>query len=209
MAPAHSRRGVQRRSCRRPDAAAPDDLSDLSELVAAAAKRLARELNDPAVDEEDLRQELLIRLHQGMPGHDPRLGDRLQFAKLLLKRQRISLIRRRYAEKRAASTVSWQNPIDSGDGETTLGALVAGDRRLAELGWACRNDADQSDLRHDVQTVVEKLDADDRRVADAVMNSESNSEAARTAGLARTTFNDRVQKLRSPFQQSGMEDFFE
>lgn len=100
MAPAHSRRRDLRLSCRRRDTAATDDFSDLAELVTAAAARLARELNDSAVDHDDIEQELWIRLYRGMPGHDPALGDRLRFAKMLFKRHRVTLIRARYAEKR-------------------------------------------------------------------------------------------------------------
>lgn len=209
MSPAHSRRRDLRRPCRRRDAATNVDLSDLAGIIRNVAVRVARELNDPAWDREDIEQEFRIRLIEGLSGYDPDLGDRMQFVKMLLKRQRVSLVRRRYAEKRAASAVSLQTPIDGDDGEATLGSLVSGDRRLAELGWAYHTAIDQADLLFDMQTVVEKLDANGRRVAEAVMDSESKVDAAQTAGLRRTTFNDHVNKLRSPFQQSGMQHFLE
>ncbi len=147
-----------------------------------------------------------MRLHQGMPGHDPALGERLQFAKMLLKRHRVTLIRARYAEKRQASAVSLQQPID-GDGEIRLDATVSGDRRLAELGQVRRTEVDLADLHLDMRTVNDKLSPSDQKLAARLMESMSTAEAARQASVARTTLSDQVRALRNPFEQASMKEF--
>ncbi len=207
MAPAHSRRRAQRRSCRRQDAAATDDLSDLAESVASAAARLARELNDPAVDRDDIEQELWIRLYTGMPRHDPARGDRVRFARMLLKRHRATLTRARYAEKRQTPTKSLEQPVD-GDGQIRIDAIVSGDRRLAELGQVRRAAVDHADMRIDVQSVAAALSPDQQNLVEE-LKSKSIAEAARQVGVPRTTLNDQIRVLRKPFEQGGMKEFLE
>jgi hypothetical protein len=207
MLPAHSRRRVSRRPCRRRNAAATDDLSDLTELVATAAARLARQLNDPAYGQDDIEQELRLRLLEGMPRHDPALGDRVKFAKILISRQKETLLRAHFAEKRRAPTVSLEQPISSGGDEAKLSSIVSGDRRHAELGRTSRTPVDYTDLRLDLQTVTGKLSPDDQTRAEQLMNSKSMAEAARQAGIARTTFNDQLRAQRKLFEQAGMKEY--
>jgi DNA-directed RNA polymerase specialized sigma24 family protein len=209
MAPAHFRRRTLRRACRSRDVAANEDLADLSELVLAAAARLARQLNDPAVDEEDLRQEFLIRLHQGMSNHDPALSDRVQFAKVLMKRHRVTQLRKHFSAKRRARPVSLEQPLGGDEDGATLGSTVSADRRLAELGLSRHPDVKSNDLCLEVQAAIETLSAEDQTIVSHLMDSDSIAEAARKAGIARTTFNDRVRKLRGPLQQGGMKEFLE
>lgn len=183
-------------------------LADLTDLVRKAAIRITRELNDPAWGREDVEQELWARLVQGMPKFDPQEGDRTQFAMMLLKRQRATLIRARYAEKRHAPIVSLQQPIDHNGDETTLASTISSAQLPAARGRVQPTDTDLADLRADVKSVKQALRPDFRPLAELLMSS-SIAEAARSADVPRTTMNDQVRALRKPFEQAGMEEYLE
>jgi RNA polymerase sigma-70 factor (ECF subfamily) len=209
MATAHSRRRYRRQlGCRR-EVVATDELSDLTELVTAAAARLIRQLDDAAIEQEDLEQEFLVRLLEGMPRHDPALGGRNRFAKVLIRRQRVTQLRAYFAEKRRAQKVSLEQPIESDGQWTTLGSTLCDDQRLAATAQLRRTEIDQTDLRLDVKAVIETLDTSEQEALQMIMETASITESAAKLGVARTTFSDRVRTLRAPFQQAGMKEYLQ
>ena len=64
----------------------PADLSTLIAETDAAARRLRRKLVLPAVDHDDLRQDLLIDLICRLPGFDARRGSIGAFANIEIGR---------------------------------------------------------------------------------------------------------------------------
>lgn len=55
--------------------------------------------------------------------------------------------------------------------------------------------------------MTDKLSQNDQKLAAQLMESTSTAEAARQAGVPRTTLNDQVRALRRPFEQAGMKDY--
>lgn len=197
-----------RRPCRPQVDRSPSDLSDLSHLVEAAARLAVRLLNDPALGREDVEQEFRVRLIQGLPAHDPEQMSREQFARMLLRRQRDSLLRERYAAKRSAGTVvSLQTPVCHEGAETTLAATVASDQTASGRGAPLRDEVERVDLRLDTTAALERAPAKGRAVAERLMADRNASVASRRTGIPRSTLNDQVRKLRKPFEQAGMKDY--
>ena len=71
-----------------------------------------------------------------------------------------------------------------------------------------RIDQEYSDLASDVATVIAELSSEDRELCER-LQSQPLTEIARELGIARSTLADRLQKLRSQFEQAGLQHYLQ
>ena len=116
----------------------PADLSTLIAEADAAACRLRRKLVLPAVDHDDLRQDLLVDLICRLPGFDARRGSIGAFANIVLRNQSSRIAMRHHRQRRAqgGSLLSLEVPL-AGTREPVGDTLTEGDGLAAWHGQTC------------------------------------------------------------------------
>jgi DNA-directed RNA polymerase specialized sigma24 family protein len=152
-------------------AAAPDPL--LHHCVRRLGKRLG-----PAVSEEDVRQELFVRLLPRLGNHDPARDPAGHYLGVAAFRQLATIRRDAHARRRREPTR-----------EALPERLCAGDHRVVEL-------------RHDMAVVLRRLPPKLRSVAEA-LRERSVADAARALRMSRTTLYARLQELRQHLESAG------
>jgi DNA-directed RNA polymerase specialized sigma24 family protein len=157
------------------------------ELVRHKAIAMTRRAGLPPGDRADLEQELLVRLVAAMRGYDPARGRPNTFAAAVVDRAAAGIAREAAASKRGGGQ---PRPASLDDPSTPHPAAPA--------------DPDRADLALDVADVLKRLPDDLRALADRLSDL-SAAEAARDAGVARSTFLRRVTRLRRHFEDAGLE----
>ena len=159
-------------------------------------------------DKEDLEQELLTRLLQGLKSFDPNVAHRKAFVTAIVERSVASIIRDAEAQKRDHRRIgSLQLLVEvTEDGPTELAETI-GDREYN--GRRCRNprsDEDLAQLVTDLADVIDSLPDELRDLAER-MKTKSISAIAREIGVPRTTLNDTVRRLRQRFETAGLRGY--
>ena len=159
-------------------------------------------------DKEDLEQELLTRLLQGLKSFDPDVAHRKSFVTAIVERSVASIIRDAEAQKRDHRRIgSLQMLVElTGEGPTELAETI-GEREYNER--RCRDprsDEDLAQLVTDLADVVDSLPDELRDLAER-MKTQSISAIAREIGVPRTTLNDTVRRLRQRFEAAGLRDY--
>ncbi len=70
-----------------------------------------------------------------------------------------------------------------------------------------RSFVELSDLRADLAALLEQASAEDRAVAEQLLAHGQIQSAARAAGIPRSTFADRVRRLRQRFEEAGLREY--
>ena len=159
-------------------------------------------------DREDLEQELLARLLQGLKSFDPDVAHRKSFVTAIVERAVANILRNARAEKRDHRRISsLQLLVEvTDDGPTELAETI-GDREYNRL--RCRDprsDEELSQLNTDLADVVAVLPEELRTLAER-LKTQSISAIAREIGVPRTTLNGAVRHLRQRFEQAGLRDY--
>ena len=159
-------------------------------------------------DKEDLEQELLTRLLQGLKSFDPDVAHRKSFVTAIVERAVATILRDAQAEKRDHRRIgSLQLLMELTDEGPTELAETISDREYN--GRRCRdprNDEDLAQLVTDLADVINALPDELRDLAER-MKTQSISAIAREIGVPRTTLNDAVRRLRQRFEQAGLRDY--
>ncbi|HIK93833.1 MAG TPA: sigma-70 family RNA polymerase sigma factor [Planctomycetes bacterium] len=159
-------------------------------------------------DKEDLEQELLTRLLQGLKSFDPDVAHRKSFVTAIVERAVATILRDAEAQKRDHRRISsLQRLVDLTDEGPTELAETIGDREYN--GRRCRDprsDEDLSQLVTDLAEVIDSMPGELRDLAER-MKTQSISAIAREIGVPRTTLNDAVRRLRQRFEQTGLRDY--
>lgn len=159
-------------------------------------------------DKEDLEQELLTRLLQGLKSFDPDVAHRKSFVTAIVERSVASIIRDAEAQKRDHRRIgSLQLLVEvTEEGPTELAETIS-DREYN--GRRCRDprsDEDLAQLVTDLADVIDSLPDELRDLAER-MKTQSISAIAREIGVPRTTLNDTVRRLRQRFEAAGLRDY--
>lgn len=153
-------------------------------------------------DQEDIEQELALRLWQGLGNFDPAKGNAEAFITTVLRRAGNSLLRRRCSRRRGARRVH----------RTLDGACRPDDEQLigedpsARLSTPASSHEGAFDLVHDVAVVLEQLPSDLRDLA-SQLQRRSVTEVAQHMGLSRSTVYLRIRQLRARFAAAGLNEF--
>ncbi len=159
-------------------------------------------------DKEDLEQELLTRLLQGLKSFDPDVAHRKSFVTAIVERAVATILRDAEAQKRDHRRISsLQRLVDLTDEGPTELAETIGDREYN--GRRCRDPRSDEDLAQLVTDLAEVIDSVPDELCDLAkrMKTQSISAIAREIGVPRTTLNDAVRRLRQRFEQAGLRDY--
>ena len=159
-------------------------------------------------DKEDLEQELLTRLLQGLKSFDPDVAHRKSFVTAIVERAVATILRDAEAQKRDHRRISsLQRLVNLTDEGPTELAETIGDREYN--GRRCRDPRSDEDLAQLVTDLAEVIDSMPDELCDLAkrMKTQSISAIAREIGVPRTTLNDAVRRLRQRFEQSGLRDY--
>jgi RNA polymerase sigma-70 factor, ECF subfamily len=159
-------------------------------------------------DREDLEQELILRLLQRWPSFNPNVAHRNVFTTTVIERFVATILRDKQAEKRDHRRVSSLNvTVNIGEDETAeLGDTISQRELDTQRGRAPRSDEELSQLRQDLAELMAKLPEKLKALAER-LKTETVSEIARDMGVARTTVDAWVRKLRQRFEHTGLKDY--
>jgi DNA-directed RNA polymerase specialized sigma24 family protein len=161
-------------------------------LINRKARKLVRKNLFPELGAEDLAQELTTRLLGALAGYD-RGRPFEAFVVGVVERAAAELVRHRLAAKRNVKPGS----LDAGNRIDGPPDPLAGDRQQ------------EIDLDLDMATAIAALAPELRAAAEALMHSRDVSAAARKRGLARSSFQRHVERLRRELANSGLEVYLE
>ena len=181
----------------------PADLSTLIAEADAAACRLRRKLVLPAVDHDDLRQDLLVDLICRLPGFDARRGSIGAFANIVLRNQSSRIAMRHHRQRRAqgGSILSLAVPL-AGAREPVGDTLTEDDGLAAWHGQTCCAAA-VTELHHTLQTALARLPAEDRRFCAALAHRPVTALTAEGFG-SRSALYRRLADLRHVLTAHGL-----
>jgi len=181
----------------------PADLSRLIAEADAAACRLRRKLVLPAVDHDDLRQDLLVDLICRLPGFDARRGSIGAFANIVLRNQSSRIAMRHHRQRRAqgGSLLSLDVPL-AGAREPVGDTLTEDDGLAAWHGQTCCATA-VTELHHALQAALARLPAEDRRFCAALAHRPVTALAAEGFG-SRSALYRRLADLRHVLTAHGL-----
>jgi RNA polymerase sigma factor (sigma-70 family) len=158
------------------------------------AKRLVGKAGLRPADREDLEQELALRVWRGLQNFQPGAGRPGTFVAMVLDRAANSLLRLRSSSKRGGRHIhqplapEYETSAESPDGaKATCFRWTAGASHEAAFA-----------LTHDVDVVLGRLAPSLQRLAEELKHH-SVAEAARRAGLSRSTIYARIAQLRAAF----------
>lgn len=153
-------------------------------------------------DREQLEQELISRLLQGLKSFDPQQAHRNAFATTIVERSVATIIRHKRAEKRDHRRVCSLNaPL--GNCNTELGATIGQDNLDSRRCRQSRSATELSDLANDVAELIASLPPDLRQLAEALKHKPIAT-VAREMGIPRTSLRERVLELRARFEAADM-----
>lgn len=161
-------------------------------------------------DQEDLEQELLVRLLQSLPRFNPDVAHRNKFVTTVVERYVANILRNKKAEKRDHQRITSLNVMIeiTDEGPTEL-AQTIGDRELdARLGRERRSGQELHELALDLADVMATL-PDAWRTLLELRKSRTMPEIAEEMGVPRTTLNDWMRRIRQRFEKSGMRDYLD
>jgi DNA-directed RNA polymerase specialized sigma24 family protein len=163
-------------------------------------------------DLEDVVSELTLDLLQHLPLYNSRRGKLTTFIQVVVDGKSKRILRDRSRQKRtfrrdAESLDARHHEGDDGETGTLMDLLNADDIDI-RLGHRSRSRHDETVLRMDVHTVIHRLPDCLRTCCDGIMEGRSISDLARSEGIPRKTFYDRVVvPIRQAFREAGYDDW--
>jgi RNA polymerase sigma factor (sigma-70 family) len=175
-----------------------DDKIVLDRFCWGIIRRKARQMVGHAgikeQDHEDLVQELMLRLLRSLRLFDAAQADRKSFVTAVVERNAAKILRDRRAKKR-----------DGGRIESLDVLLETLDEEPPDLA-VDDHAAEQADLAIDMADLLARLPAELRDLAERLQR-QTLSQAAREIGVARSTLQRRVARLRRHFEDAGLRNY--
>ena len=194
--------------CRCHSAAAGLVLGDFEfGIIKRKAKQLVGRTGFKQQDIEDLEQDLMLRLIQGLQSYDPEIAHQKSFVTAIVERAVATILRDVQAGKRDhGDQQSLEVLVEmTGESSTRLSNTI-GDREYnRRRGRHPRTAEELQSLSSDLAAVIGSLTADQQQLAEK-LKSESIAGSAREFCIPRTTLNDAVRRLQSRFMQSHVDD---
>jgi len=171
------------------------------------AKQLVGRAGFKQQDIEDLEQDLMLRLIQGLQSYDPEIAHQKSFVTAIVERAVATILRDANAGKRDhGDQQSLEVLVEfTGESPTRLSNTI-GDREYnRRRGRHPRTAEELQSLSSDLAAVIGSLPTDQQDLAKK-LKSESIAGSARELGIPRTTLNDAVRRLQTRFMQSHVDD---
>ena len=176
-------------------------------IIKRKAKQLVGRAGFKPQDIEDLEQDLMLRLIQGLQSYDPEIAHQKSFVTAIVERAVATILRDAQAGKRdSGDQQSLEVLVEiTGESPTRLSNTI-GDREYNRRRARHPRTAEELQaLSADLATVIGSMPADQQQLAEK-LKSESIAGSARELGIPRTTLNDAVRRLQTRFMQSHVDD---
>jgi DNA-directed RNA polymerase specialized sigma24 family protein len=154
----------------------------LAALIRSKAAKLAKLARDPAIDRDDLVQQLLLVLLEHRRKYDPARGSPIGFGYKLVQNATASLLRALRAEKRVP------------------GGAAGPAHEVADYR---EPDEDLRDLILDTRAATNGLSLDEQGVA-SLLSRLAVTEVARESDVSRATVYNRRRTIRQQFENAGL-----
>jgi RNA polymerase sigma-70 factor (ECF subfamily) len=160
-------------------------------------------------DREDIEQELRADLVKRLRQFDPARAKRKTFIARVIEHKVATIIEycragMRDFRREERSLDTW---VDVGeDGWNRFGNTLAEEDVCDVCGRPNLSREERSDLASDVENVIADLPAELRELC-RFLKSGSLSDAARRAGIPRSTLYDVVRRIRERFEQADLQDY--
>lgn len=182
---------------------------ELSEIVRRKVRRVLRASSDPAVDADDLRQALYLKLHQALPKFRVECGKVEAFAQTAMDREAASLQRRAAAGKRRGKPISLQIVVTLPSGERAeLSQAISEREKGSRIGLSPRAASDALDLSADLSQLVAASSPSDQVLLRRLMK-QSVAEISRDTGVPESTLHSRIRRFRQVFEAESMREFLQ
>lgn len=174
-----------------------------------AARQILRAGNMPAVDIEDIKQELFLHLLRRLPSYDPDRGELKAFITYTIDRRspRVLSTMRAGGAECGVSVYSLYEPVpgECGDCITREDAIDDQEYRLS-VGTISRSAQEQAEMRADIHRVLRLLTPRHKDLCQRLMVKNIN-QVALEMGVSRQWIYSQIHRLRPIFSQFGMEDY--
>jgi RNA polymerase sigma-70 factor (ECF subfamily) len=189
-----------------PNEPALDDFA--SRLIRKKARQLVGRAGFTRSDQDDLEQELALKLLKHRAAFDPAQSHWYAFVTTVVERHAATLLRNKQVEKRDHTRATSLHIIveDPVNGPSALADTI-GQRELdARRGRSSRSDLELAELVQDVAAVLASLPPEWREACERLKRG-SVARAARDLGLPRTTLSSLLRRLRERFEAAGLGDY--
>ena len=180
----------------------PADLATLIDEAAIAARRLHRKLVLPAVDLDDLRQDLLVDVICRLPGFDARRGSIGAFANIVLRNQSSRIAMRHHRQRRAQGGTMLSLDVPAASGIEPLGCLLTETDGLAAWHGQDLCATEDAELRHDLARVLGDLPEEARSLC-AALGTCAIAEIIGQTGTSRSALYRHIARLRLDLAMRG------
>jgi DNA-directed RNA polymerase specialized sigma24 family protein len=171
--------------------------ADVVRIAAKRANQLIRQIGFSLSDLEDIQQELICAALEQLPRFDPQIGKKTTFITGIMERKAAQLFRNRTREKRHPSLEAFsldEPPPDAEDEDCCYGDTVADSH---DDEWRLRA------LIIDVGEAIASLPQELQKLAKFHAQLRPD-EARREAGLAKSSHNRAMRKMRDHFVRLGV-----
>jgi RNA polymerase sigma factor (sigma-70 family) len=175
-------------------------------LIRVKARQLVRSGQFPRSDEEDLRQELTLRLLQRARRYDPTRAALNTFAERVVCSLVATLLREQRRQKSSIqrSTVSIEFQCDCSDeGATPLRELLHDADQQRRTGAAVADPLGAAERAEAIHSVVADLPPELRAICQRLMRATA-TETARELGISRHQVQKAIATLRDRFTATGL-----
>jgi len=180
-----------------------------SQLIRQKARQLVRYPGFSRSEQKDIEQELAMELVLKYRCFDPDRARETTFIARVLENKVISLVRTRIAEKRdfRRDAHSLNETVRDADGGSVERAQTFEAASSANhTGQVRRTEEDQSQLKQDINDVLQSLPADLRPLAELLMEKTEYA-ASRELGKSRRQVANDVARLRELFEDAGLRNY--
>lgn len=176
-------------------------------IIKKKARQLVGRAGFKHQDLEDLEQELMLRLIQGLQSYNSEIAHQKCFVTAVVERTVATILRDARAGKRDhGELLSLDVLVEvTGESPTRLGNTIGDREQNRRRGRHPRTTEELQTLSSDLAAVIGSLPEDQQQLAEN-LKSESIAGSARDLGIPRTTLNDAVRRLQTRFMQSHIDD---
>jgi len=192
----------------------------LDEYAVKSIRIRARQLVGKAglveADIPDLEQELAVDLWRRLPSYDPARATRKTFIARVVEHRVATILEARRAAcrdvKREAFSLDDPLPVQGDQGgedwvSSAGGSMVLDQDEIRQrTGAGCRSEAEERELRHDLEAVLQELSPDQRDLCFRVVDTPV-AEVARELGVPRTTLNDSLRRVQAVFARADLSSY--
>lgn len=180
-----------------------EQLCDLARpLIQAKARRLAGRAGITPSDQDDIEQEIYLRIVQRVRAGYPMECHPLAAIVCIVDQSIANQLRDRTAQKRDPGRVQKLHA----DADVDLGAQFSQLDLDVQRQRSTRDPTERADLGIDLAEVLDELTQDQRELCEA-LGIESFAELARRLKRPRTTLQDIVRKVRRQFEDAGLKAY--